>query len=119
MTNATLISKFGVTPGKWLLGIRVLDENRSLLKFPRAFIRELGILLLGLTAGLVVVSPLVIAFTYLFLKLKGVTPWDRIAMATSEFENISVGRLMVMFPAFLTLSIFWKFLTGIILTDIR
>jgi uncharacterized RDD family membrane protein YckC len=102
--NAIFISRFGTTIGKWLLGIRVLSEERSLLPFKKALGREIIVLLLGFGAGVFVFSLLSIGITIWFIKTKGATPWDRYALASTEFAPLSLSRLFLALPVIIGFS---------------
>ena len=47
-----LIHRLGTTPGKWLLGIRVLNDDSSLLSLAQATRRSVQVLFIGLGFGL-------------------------------------------------------------------
>ncbi|MBG7607938.1 MAG: RDD family protein [Verrucomicrobia bacterium] len=46
-----LLHKYGTTPGKWLMGLRVLNEDGSLLTLPAATKRSLRVLVSGIGFG--------------------------------------------------------------------
>jgi uncharacterized RDD family membrane protein YckC len=96
--NALCISRFGTTPGKWFLNIRVLTQERTPLMFKKALGREVIVLLLGLGGGIFVLTLLSLGVTVWFIKTKGATPWDRYALAASEFEPISLFKLALTLP---------------------
>ena len=54
--NALLISRFGTTPGKWVMGMRVLSSNGNLLSFEEAKDREWGALRSGCGFYLPIIS---------------------------------------------------------------
>lgn len=102
--NSLWISRFGTTPGKWVLGIRVLNQERQPLLFKHAFSREVIIVLLGFGGGFLFLSPLFIGGTLWFMKVQRATPWDRFALASSEFEPISFWRVLLCLPILLACS---------------
>ena len=76
--DAAIYSIFGVTPGKWISGIRVLHIENRRLQFVEYIKRNLKVWLFGLAAGL----PLISLFTLMNAKsdaddmAKGAS-WDR------------------------------------------
>ncbi len=77
LIEATLLSTWGTTPGKALMGIRVTtfgDVPR--LSFVRAVMRSLMVFILGTGVMMPQLLPIMLAFEYWMLRRRGITPWD-------------------------------------------
>lgn len=70
------IAAFGSTPGKWLLGIRITNQDDAPLNFLASVKRYVGMMVQGAGFGL----PIVVFFTYILsyrrLTSTGTTAWD-------------------------------------------
>jgi uncharacterized RDD family membrane protein YckC len=66
----------GNTPGKWLLDIRVREADGRRLSWPRAFSRALHVWLIGMGAGIPVVSLITMAHQHSLLLRDGTTSYD-------------------------------------------
>ncbi|MFH0994866.1 MAG: RDD family protein [Pseudomonadota bacterium] len=75
--EANLLSSIGTTPGKWLLGIRVITHLGNKPVLLEAFKRSLGVWWYGLGAGCVPLMPLMMAVNCIRLMKKRPTRWDR------------------------------------------
>ncbi|MBI5590648.1 MAG: RDD family protein [Deltaproteobacteria bacterium] len=75
--EANLLSSIGTTPGKWLLGIRVVTHEGNKPVLLEAFKRSIGVWWYGLGAGCVPLMPLMMAVNGVRLMKKRPTPWDR------------------------------------------
>jgi len=74
--EALLLSIFGTTPGKYLLGIRLEKTGTGRPSFPDALARSFGVWLLGEAAGIPVVNLLAWYLALNRLTKNGVTAWD-------------------------------------------
>lgn len=77
VVNAILIGLTGGNLGKWLFGVRVLDEAGRPIGLLRSLNRECRVLLIGLGLGIPIVSVATMILAYLKLKKDGVTRWDQ------------------------------------------
>ena len=93
--NALSISKFGTTIGKWMFGIRVLNEDRSQLSTGRAFTREGLVFLFGFSGGVAFAVFLSLIITGMFIHLKQNTPWDFLTLTTTEINRVSLSRILI------------------------
>ena len=75
--EANLLSSIGTTPGKWLLGIRVITCQGSRPALLGAFKRSIGVWWYGLGAGFVPVMPVMMAVNCLRLIMHRPMRWDR------------------------------------------
>lgn len=97
-----LIHRFATTPGKWLMGIRVLNSDGTQLSLSQSVRRALRVLTVGIGFGI----PWVILFcmglsAYTALKIKS-TVWDHLGshrIAASPFAPWKIGLLSVLFLA--------------------
>jgi uncharacterized RDD family membrane protein YckC len=75
--EANLLSSIGTTPGKWLLGIRVITCQGSRPALLGAFKRSIGVWWYGLGAGFVPVMPVIMAVNCARLMKHRPMRWDR------------------------------------------
>lgn len=73
---ALCIGYLGTTPGKWLCGIKVFNNQNEPLGFEKAFKRELIIFTEGMWCVVPFVCLLPMGFAYRKLRTDGCTPWD-------------------------------------------
>ncbi len=75
--EALLLSIWGTTPGKALMGIRMSTfGDAPNLGFLRAFMRSLMVFTLGMGVMMPQLLPVMLAFSYWMLRRRGITPWD-------------------------------------------
>lgn len=74
-----LLHRFGTTPGKWLLDLRVRNEDGSLLSSQQAAHRSMRVLFVGLGMGLGPVSLICQLLSYFTTKRFGRPVWDHAA----------------------------------------
>lgn len=72
-----LIHRFGTTPGKWLLGLRVVNNDGSLLSLAEATRRCARVLFLGLGFGWGILALICQAMSWITTKRLGQPLWDR------------------------------------------
>lgn len=77
--NAILIGLTGGNLGKWLFGVRVLDDTDRPMGLARAFKREARVFFYGLGLGMPVISLITMFIAYQKLKEDGGTSWDQAA----------------------------------------
>lgn len=75
--EANLLSSIGTTPGKWLLGIRVITFEGNRPALLGAFKRSIGAWWYGLGAGFVPVMPVMMAVNCVRLMKHRPMRWDR------------------------------------------
>lgn len=76
LINAWLLARFGLTPGKWLCGVRITGDEGRPSSFGDALKRELDVFLRGCALYLPLFAPLAMAWSFFALRRKGVTSWD-------------------------------------------
>lgn len=74
--EAWLVSRAGTTPGKWLMGLRVLNQDGRKLDFPESLRRALRVYFLGIGIGWIPMAAVCHAVSWLHLKSMGSTLWD-------------------------------------------
>ena len=75
--EANLLSSIGTTPGKWLLGIRVMNQQGNMPVLLEAFKRSIGVWWYGLGAGCVPLMPVTMAVNCVRLMRNRPMRWDR------------------------------------------
>lgn len=105
--EALLISSFGTTPGKWLLGLDVVSSDGSTPSFEGAIQRTALVWWRGVALGI----PIVALFTMIHAKdvldTAGVTTWDRDTGHRVEFTPLARlqqgawGVLVILFVIYL------------------
>ncbi|MGC4014892.1 MAG: RDD family protein [Luteolibacter sp.] len=74
--EAALIHWFGTTPGKALLGLKVLNQDGSRLSFPQSFQRAALVCAAGVGLGIGFLFPICLAISWASLRRMGVSLWD-------------------------------------------
>jgi uncharacterized RDD family membrane protein YckC len=76
VVEAILLHRFGTTPGKWLLGIRVVNNDGSHLNLADATRRSARVLFVGIGFGLDIVTMVCQIMAYFTTKRLGRPIWD-------------------------------------------
>lgn len=92
--ESLLLSTFGTTPGKWLLGTWVCDAAGKRLSFSDALSRSFSVWFMGMGLGLPVVTLVTLIASYVKLKKEGMTNWDREGPYAIIHERVGVGRVL-------------------------
>lgn len=100
--EATLISATGSTPGKALLGIRVMDRSGGRLSFPKSLLRSARAWAQGLGLGIPLVSIITMIFGYMALSDRGDTAWDRDVNADYRTHEVGPVRWTIGILVWLT-----------------
>lgn len=97
-----MIGLTGLTPGKWIFGVRVLRDGRP-IGVPAAIVRELGVWTRGLGLGAPIVTLVTLATSYAHLVRRGAAPWDARNLVVHRPVNVlQVLLLLLAVPALLT-----------------
>jgi uncharacterized RDD family membrane protein YckC len=99
--EALLLSTWGTTPGKWLLGTWVADSMGNRLSFSYALSRSFSVWFMGLGFGLPLVSIITLIASYVKLTREGLTAWDRDGQFAVVHERIGAVRVTVVALLFL------------------
>ncbi|MDA1305418.1 MAG: RDD family protein [Nitrospirae bacterium] len=90
--EAIFLSTYGTTPGKWFLRTTVKDFNGNILTFKQALRRSLYVWSWGYGIGFYYATLVGMLFSYLDLKDKGATRWDKDGGFEISHEKICVRR---------------------------
>lgn len=92
--NAAMIGLTGLSPGKWVFGIRVLRDGKPIGPLA-GFTREIRVWLMGIAAGVPLISlfTLITAFTHLG-EYKA-TVWDEQQGNTVVHRNVNVLQVLL------------------------
>lgn len=88
-----LMHRFGTTPGKWLLGIRVVNDDGSLLELGEATRRSARILFLGIGFGWGVLSLICQLLALFTTRRLGRPLWDHAGGHHLEVEPLNPLRI--------------------------
>lgn len=100
--EAVVLSSWGTTPGKRLLGIRVVrDEDGRRPTVAEALKRSLSMAFFGWGFGLFIVRELSWVVSYFSFRRLGTTVWDRQQRLHIEYERLSPSRLVLFIVVFL------------------
>jgi uncharacterized RDD family membrane protein YckC len=100
--ECVLIHKFGTTPGKWLLGIRIVNADGSLLDLKASMWRALRVYFLGIGMGLDLMPLICIALTLHFTRKLGRPLWDQSGGHVALVEPLRAGRILTWILLFVT-----------------
>ncbi len=92
--EAFLIHRFGTTPGKWLLGITVTNQNGSLLSLAEAIRRSARVLFLGIGFGWGWLALICQAMSFITTKRIGRPLWDQVGGHRLHTRPIDPFRLV-------------------------
>lgn len=93
--EALLISKWGYTPGKWILNVKVRDKNSGNLIYNKSFKRILLVLLYGYGLCVPIISAIANIISYRTLVLKGITKWDERMDVVVTHQKIGVYKIIL------------------------
>ena len=93
--EAILLHKFGYTFGKWLLKVKVRDQNGEQISWLAAFKRSLGVIVYGMALGIPILSLITQISAYTDLVTRGHTRWDKSDNLIVTHESIGSGRWVV------------------------
>lgn len=90
--EAMLIHFHGITPGKWLLGIRVANADGTALSKKQSFWRSFRVLIAGLGLGLPYILPLCMIISYWITRKIGRPIWDHLGDHAVDIRPIRLIR---------------------------
>lgn len=93
--EAVLIHRFGFTPGKWLLGIRVANDNGTLLSLAESTRRSARVLFLGIGFGWGILALICQIMAYFTTRRIGRPLWDHAGGHHLETTPLNPLRLVV------------------------
>lgn len=93
--EAMLVSIFGTTVGKSLMGIRVTLQSGRKLSLPRSVLRSFLSFVVGMAALIPVVSLIAMAYAMSDVKNSGVSFWDARTGATHHSHRVAIWRWLI------------------------
>lgn len=108
--EAALISAYGTTPGKYLLGIHVTDSDGHRPGLAQSLRRSLRVWGMGMGMALPIIGLVMQALGYRALKRHGISPWDR--LSRTEVEHFDYHILSPIFYFFTAAALI--FLAGVL-----
>ena len=94
IAESILIHHFGTTPGKWLLGLRVVNVNGTPLSLSAATLRSFRILVGGIGFGWSLLAVFCQTLSYFTAKRLGSALWDHAGGHRVEARPLVVWRLI-------------------------
>lgn len=107
-----LLHRFGTTPGKWLLGIRVINNDGSLLNLAEATRRSARVLFIGLGFGWDILSLICQFMSWVTTKRLGRPLWDHAGghrLETAPIQPMRLAAYVFILVAALGLQLFVLF----------
>ncbi len=89
------LSKWGATPGKWIMRTWVVGKEGKFLTYSEALVRSFWVLLRGLGMGLPGISIVTQVFAYQRLKTESITSWDKDGEWRVHHEEYGVIRIVM------------------------
>ncbi len=103
-----LIHYAATTPGKWLLGLRVVNADGTRLDLMQSTRRAFGVYVLGIGLGWEIVSVFCMGLSALTTKRLGATMWDHFPKHRVRSSPLRVwGILAVIFGIYIAVSLQW------------
>lgn len=95
IVQVLLLSTFGTTAGKALLGTSISTANGDRMSFFQAIGREFAVAVQGLGLGIPIVSLATMVLSYVRLTGQGITSWDQSRNLIVRHGRIGVVRTMI------------------------
>lgn len=93
--EAVFLYLFGVTPGKWIFGLKVRTQAEGSLGFKTAISRAGLVLIVGQAIAVPLVSLITLFVSYDRLIKTGSTYWDKELGTTVQYAKLSDGRIVI------------------------
>jgi uncharacterized RDD family membrane protein YckC len=90
--EALLLQRFGTTPGKWMLGMRIQNDDGTPLSYRQAFLRSVRALVAGVGMGLGFLVPICLGLSYWITRRLGRPLWDHLGGHRATFAEIRGRR---------------------------
>lgn len=101
IAESILIHRFATTPGKWLLGLRVINTNGTRLSLAAATLRSFRVLVGGIGCGLFLLAPFCQSLSFFTAKRLGNTLWDQAGGHRVESQPLVAWRIIAVVCMFL------------------
>ncbi|MEP2775990.1 MAG: RDD family protein [Luteolibacter sp.] len=99
--EAWLIHRFGTTPGKWLMGLSVSNDDGSLLSLKQSIWRSLRVLVTGIGFGWRWLSPLCQTMSWFTARRIGKPVWDFLGGHKVTATELNPFKLMALIFGYL------------------
>lgn len=122
--EAVLLHYFGSTPGKWLLGLQVRNQDDSKLALSASSRRSLRVFLVGIGMGVSVFSLVCQGVSLLLAKRFGNTMWDLAGnhrVTAADLNPLKIIAFIVLFYGALQLQgmILWPYMIEVVKSKCR
>ena len=107
--EATLLSSWGTTPGKWLLRVNLNGSGGGKMDFSGVLNRSFAVWFRGLGLGIPIVSFFTLISAHNYLKKENATSWDRDGNFTVSHGKVGIIRSIV---AIIIISILFFLVAG-------
>lgn len=94
--EAWIIHRFGITPGKWLLDLRVVNEDESKLSLKASIWRSIRVLITGVGFGWGLLSVLCQGMSWFTTKRLGKPVWDYLGGHKVEVTPLRAHKVIVL-----------------------
>lgn len=91
--EALLLSTFGMTFGKWFLGIKLIQKHSSKMSFESSLRRSFNVWFRGLGLAIPIFGFFAMVFAYNRFKIFGTTTWDLRENIQVVYEKIEPWRV--------------------------
>jgi hypothetical protein len=95
LAESILLSTWGTTPGKVILGITVRELDGSILNFTRALNRSASVWFFGMGCGISFIELIANITSYSRLSKKGITRWDQNGKYSISHTEISTINIII------------------------
>jgi len=96
-----LLHKYGTTPGKWLMGLRVRNEDNSLLSLSAAMKRSLRVLVSGIGFGWSFLVPICQLMSWFTTRRIGKPIWDYLGEHKVQAKPTVPVKILILVAIFL------------------
>jgi uncharacterized RDD family membrane protein YckC len=102
MIEALLLHRFGTTPGKWLLGIRVVNDDDTTLTLKSSIWRSVRVWIAGIGFGWGLLSVLCQAMSWFTARRIGKPVWDYMGKHKITVVPMSAFKIIILVLLFFT-----------------
>jgi uncharacterized RDD family membrane protein YckC len=102
MIEAWLLHRFGATPGKWLLGIRVVNDDDTTLTLKSSIWRSVRVWIAGIGFGWGLLSVLCQAMSWFTARRIGKPVWDYMGKHKITVVPMSAFKIIILVLLFFT-----------------
>lgn len=103
--EASLLSSFGTTPGKWLFKIKLTIDSGKAISYSQAIARSIKVWWRGLGTGFPIIGIFTLIIAYKRLKQNAITSWDREGNFVVAHEKIGAPRVLAAIASFVVVLI--------------